>query len=117
MEEHLYSILSDALSFPIAWGTTGQGSDLPRAAMFRQSAVRDMTLDGPALMRGRVQIDCYGATYQEAISASRDVRGVLEGYAGGPVQGAFLNTARDMNIDGAEILFRVSLDFSVTYRE
>jgi hypothetical protein len=117
MEEHLYSLLSGAVSFPVAWGTLGSGTSTPRASIYRTSGVRDMKLSGPGLMQARVQIDCYGATFAEAEGASRQIRDVLEGYAGGPIQGAFLEAVRDGFEDDAQLLQRVSLTFSITYRD
>ena len=117
MEEHLYSLLSGAVSFPVAWGTLGSGTSTPRASIYRTSGVRDMKLDGLGLMETRVQIDCYGQTYAEAIGASRDVRAAVEGYRGGPIQGAFLEAVRDGFEDDAELLHRVSLTFSITHRD
>lgn len=117
MEEQLFALLSNAVSFPLAWGTLGSGTSTPRAAMYRTSGVRDMHMRGLGLMLGRVQIDCYGATYAEAISASRDIRSALEGYRGGVIQGAFLDAVRDTQADDANLLHRVSLTFSITYRD
>ena len=117
MEEQLCTLLSGAVSFPIAWGTLGSGAETPRAAMFRTSGVRDMHNTGLGLMQGRVQIDCYGQTYAEAISASRAIRATLEGYQGGVIQGVFLDSLRDQFIDDANLLHRVSLTFSITYRD
>lgn len=117
MEEHLYTLLSDAVNFPVAWSTLGRGTSTPRAAMFRTSGVRDMHTQGLGPMVSRVQIDCYGTTYSEAIGASRDIRGTLEGYAGGPIMGAFLEAVRDQSTDDAQLLHRVSLTFSITHRD
>ncbi len=117
MEEHLYTLLSGAVSFPIAWGTLGSSTTLPRAAMYRTSGVRDMHMGGLGNMTTRIQIDCYGATYAEAIGASRGIRGTLEGYKGGPIQGAFLQAVRDQFDDDADLLHRVSLTFSVHHRD
>lgn len=117
MEEHLYTLLSSAVSFHIAWGTLGSGTSLPRAAMFRTSGVRNMHMGGLGLMETRVQIDCYGATYAEAIGASRGIRGTIEGYKGGPIQGAFLDSVRDQFTDDADLLHRVSLTFSIWHRD
>lgn len=117
MEEHLYTLLSGAASFPVSWGTLGSGTDTPRAAMYRTSGLRDMHTQGLGLMEARVQIDCYGATYAEAIGASRTIRTALEGYAGGPILGAFLEAIRDQFTDDAQLLHRVSLTFSITYRD
>lgn len=117
MEEHLYTLLSGAVSFPVAWGTLGSGTSTPRASMFRTSGVRDMHMSGLGPMATRVQIDCYGATYAEAIGASRDVRDALEGYRGGPIHGAFLEAVRDGFDDDADLLHRVSLTFAVHHRD
>jgi len=117
MEEHLYTLLSGVVSFPVAWGAFGPGTSTPRAILYRASGVRDMHMQGTGLMQGRVQIDCYGSTYAEAITASRDIRAALEGYRGGPVQGAFLAAIRDNTDDDAGLLHRVSMTFSVTWTE
>lgn len=117
MEEELYTLLSDAVSFPISWGTLGSGTGTPRAAMYRTSGVRDMHLQGTGLMQTRVQIDCYGVTYAEAIGASRSIRNALEGYRGGVIQGAFLESTRDQFDDDAQLLHRVSLTFAVWHRD
>lgn len=117
MEEHLQSLLSGALSFPIAWNSLGSGTSTPRAVMFRVGALRDMHLTGKGPMQGRVQIDAYGKTYKQAITASRAIRAELEGYRGGPVLGAFLEAVRDQPDDDAGLLHRVSMTFSITYRD
>lgn len=117
MEAHLQSLLSGALSFPIAWGHLGSGTGTPRAAMFRVSGVRDMHMGGNGLMEGRVQIDCYGATYAEAHTAHDAIRAELEGYRGGPILGMFLDSIRDTDDDDAGVLHRVSMTFSLVYRD
>ena len=117
MEEHLYTLLSGALAFRVAWGNLGSDTSLPRAALYRVGGVRDMHMGGKGLMQGRIQVDCYGESFAEAIGASRDVRRILEGYRGGPVQGLFLQAVRDGFEDDVSILQRVSLTFSVTYRD
>lgn len=117
MEEHLLSMLDAALSFPIAWGALGEGTSTPRAVMARVSGLRNEHLQGSGLMQARVQVDCYGRTYAEAITASRAVRTELERYQGGPVQGAFLDSIRDNRDDDAGLLHNVSLTFLVTYQD
>lgn len=117
MEEELYTLLNGAASFPIAWGTLGSGATLPRASIYRTSGVRDMHTTGLGTMQTRVQIDCYGATFNEAITASRTIRTALEGYSGGVIQGAFLDSVRDQFTDDAQLLHRVSMTFSITHRD
>jgi len=83
--------------------------------MYRTSAVREMSLNGLGPMTTRVQIDCYDQTYAGAIASSRAVRSELEGYAGGTIQGAFLDTIRDGFEDDADFVYRVSLSFVITH--
>ena len=85
--------------------------------MFRTSGVRDYHMGGKGAMQSRVQIDCYGETYAEAIEASRDIRAALDGYRGGPIHGAFLQVVRDAFEDDAQLLQRVSLTFSIHHRD
>ncbi|MBN9674642.1 hypothetical protein [Salipiger bermudensis] len=117
MEEHLYSLLSGAVSFTVAWGSLGDGVGLPRASIYRTSGVRDMHLQGKGLMQTRVQIDCYGATVEDAHAAEDEIRAVLEGYRGGPIQGAFLEATRDGFTEDTQLLQRVSLTFAVWHRD
>lgn len=117
MEEHLYSILSDALSCPVKWGFFRDGESMPRVTMTRMSGRRFHTLNSKGLMQGSTQIDCWGTSYGEAIGAAREVRTVLEGYRGGPIISALLSSTRDSNSDETSAAHRVSLTFAVTYRD
>ena len=117
MEEHLYTLLSGAVAFPVAWGTLGEGTSTPRAMMHRTGGLREMHLEGCGLMDSTVQIDCYGATYTEAITASRAVRSELEGYTGGPVQGVFLQSVDDGFEDDAQLLQRVRMTFQIRHND
>ncbi|MDF3413286.1 hypothetical protein HKX54_02360 [Sulfitobacter sp. M57] len=101
----------------MAWGSLGKGASLPRAAIYRVSGQRDMHMGGKGLMQARLQIDCYGEDYPQALDASKAISGLLEGYRGGPVQGVFLKAIRDGIEGDTSILQRVSLTFSVTYRD
>ncbi|SDF91442.1 hypothetical protein [Alloyangia pacifica] len=117
MQEHLYALLSGAVSFTVAWGSLGSGVGLPRASIFRTSGARDMHLQGTGLMQTRVQIDCYGATVEDAHAAESEIRSVLEGYRGGPILGIFLEAVRDGFEDDTQLLQRVSLTFAVRHRD
>lgn len=117
MKYHLQTLLSGALAAPVKWGVFGQEVGAQRVSLFQSSGIRNMSLSGKGLMRGRVQVDCYGATSAEAETLARGVRAVLEGYVGGPVLGMFLDTTRDNDDDDAGYLPRVSMTFSVTYRD
>lgn len=117
MEEHLYSLLNGSVSFPVAWGSLGEGVSTPRAALYRTGGSRDMIMNGKGIMLGTIQIDAYGKTYAEAVIAGRAIRSALEGYKGGPVLGAFLMAIRDLTDEDVGLLHRVSMTFSIRYRE
>lgn len=117
MEEHIDALLVAELSFQFAWGKLGDGVALPRAVLTRMSGAGDFSLDGPGPVEGRLQVDCYGQDFGQALDASREVKTALNGYRGGPVLGMFLVAQRDDNDADTELLQRVSLTFSVTYRD
>jgi len=117
MEEYLYTLLSGAVAFPVSWGTMGEGTSTPRASIYRTGGVQDYIMSGTGPMATTLQIDCYGATFAEAIGAARAIRTALAGYRGGPISGAFLTATRDGFEDDAQLLQRVSLTFSVHHRE
>lgn len=118
MEEHLRALLA-GLGYPAAWGGLGQGTALPRIALFNVSGRDDMNLKARSgWIAGRVQVDCYGATYGQAVGVARQVRALLSGYAGGPIMRAALEAKRDQpDAAGGDVIQRVSLDFAVEYRE
>ncbi|WP_333848545.1 hypothetical protein [Phaeobacter italicus] len=117
MEEHLFTLLDGALSCPVKWGYFSDGETMPRVTMVRMAGKREHTLTTKGLMRGVVQIDCWGTNYAQAIGASRDVRTALEGYSGGPIVSALLTATRDSSSNDANAAQRVSLTFALTYRD
>lgn len=117
MEEELYTLLSGAVAWDIAWMSLGEDARLPRGVITRVSGQRDMTLNGPGLMQATVQIDVFDDDNLGALTAGREIRAALEGYRGGVILGAFLTTIQDFTDDDAGLLFRVSMRFAITYRE
>jgi len=117
MEGHLLATLEAVLSCPVKWGYFSDGETLPRVTLFRKSGRRHHTLNTKGLMRGAVQIDCWGEAFAAAIGASRLVSSELEGYRGGPILSARLNAVRDSGNGDADLVHRVSLTFAITYRE
>lgn len=118
MEEQFVTVLT-GLGYAATWGGLGQGTALPRIALYRVSGRDDMTLAGRSgWLEGRVQVDCYGSTYAQAVTVSRAVTDALSGYRGGPIWHARLDSIRDRpEEDGGDVIQRVSLDFAVLYRE
>ena len=118
MEEQLFTVLS-GLGYTATWGGLGQGTALPRIALYRVSGVDETTLDGRSgWLMGRVQLDIYGASYAQAIGVSRAVTSALSGYRGGPIWHAQVVGIRDRpEEEGGDVIQRISLDLAVTYKE
>lgn len=117
MEEEIHSLLS-SLGHPVAWGSLGSGTSLPRVVLSKVSGSERVTLDGPVgKIVARVQIDCYGDALREAGQLGYAIRGLLSGYAGGVITFARLEGIRDGR-DGSDgdAIPRMSLDFAVHYR-
>jgi len=117
MEEHLYQYLAGLASFPVAWGRFEADATLPRASLFRVGGSSEWTLSGPGLKMTDVQIDCYGRTFAEAIEASRTVRAALDGYAGGPIQGVFLERVQDNPDEDVNAVDRILLKFKIVHTD
>lgn len=118
MEEQLISLI-DGLGYRAAWGGLPQGTALPFVTLYRVSGFDDITLDGRSgWISGRVQVDCYGKDYPQAIGVSRAITAALSGYRDGLIWHAALDAIRDRPEEaGGEVIQRVSLDFAVLYRE
>lgn len=102
----------------IVWGTLGQGKPLPAAVLNAISNNQGMTQQGPdGLWQGRVQIDCYGKTYADALELSDAVIALLNGYRDQNFRLIALDARRDHNEPGAtDRPHRISLDFLTNWR-
>lgn len=118
MQRQLDQVLRDALAVPIGWGAIAPDSVFPRIVLNRVSGTRDYSLDGPGLMRARLQVDCYGEDYPDTYGLSQAVCAALEAYVTRPIQGVFLEAMRDgIGGDATSRLHRITLTFSVNYTE
>lgn len=104
----------------INWGAHPQGEAFPALVLTVISGAEGYTLTGrDGLLQGRVQVDCYAATYGAAKVLSRAVVASLGGYSSAGFRGVFHVGTRDSREGGsneAERLFRVSLDFTTHWR-
>lgn len=103
----------------VGWGSHPQGQPYPAVVLHVISDAEGHVLTGSptGLSLGRVQVDCYAATYAAAKGLARAVRALLDGHRGGSFDGILLAGTRDGREDaGPEPLFRVSLDFLTYYR-
>jgi hypothetical protein len=112
----------------IGWGLRPQGEGLPAICLHLVSAPRTYTLAGrvPTVHR-LVQVDCWGGAFDDAKLTARAVQAALDTLTAAPFQGAFLEGERDdsaereavrppgVDADGAEDLFRTSLDVRIVH--
>lgn len=97
----------------IEWGWLKQGASLPAITLTLVGHDPDMTLSGPVnYWDGRVQVDCYGATYASAKAVADAVIDRLHGHRDGVFQLIALDAQRDFTEAGStEKPVRLSLDF------
>lgn len=102
-------------------GRRTQGDPLPSVTFNTISAPRRRTLRGrTAMVQGRMQIDCWGATEDSADTLAKAVKAELEGarfeHGGVRVRGVFLiDEADDEGSGDPETPFRTRLDFRVSH--
>lgn len=99
----------------VNYGEHPQGMAGPYIVLTVVDDAEGHTMTGPdGMSQGRVQVDCYAATYGAAKGLARAARVALDGYSGGSFGGVFLAATRDGREGGtneADRPFRVSLDF------
>lgn len=127
MEEELLALLAaDAavaalVGTRIEWGARRQGAAMPDILLRRIGGGPGETLAGTdGLVVTRVQVDCYAATYAQALAVGRAVEAALHAHRGGGFQGVFLAGRREEREGGtneADRPFRQSLDFIVNWSE
>lgn len=127
MEEEFRALLTGsaavtaiAPSDRINFGEHPQGAALPALVMNTISDFEGLTMQGPdGLSEGRVQVDCYAATYPEAKGLSRAVRDVFHGLRAGGFRLVEHTDTRDSREGGSNEAtrpYRVSLDFTTAWR-
>ena len=97
-----------------------QNETLPRITFQRISSNRVMSFGGPSgLTRGRFQIDCWAATYDDSKNLAEAVRLAMDGFSGlmgdVPVR-VILLTDNDL-FEANPKTYRVSMDFAIWYEE
>lgn len=118
MEEHLRGLLL-TLNVPVGWSEIPQRTPLPFIVLVKVDGLDEVTLDGRSeFLQGRVQVDCYGRTFAQAVGLARGVTRLFSGYRGGPIWFARQLSVRDLTeAAGGDTIQRQSLDFSVLWTE
>lgn len=101
-----------------------QSSPLPDITVTTVSGQPVYTSDGESgLSNGRVQIDCWGATYISAKTVAEAVKQALSAFVGSSgaieFQSVLLESESDLSEGGsnsAEYIFRTTLDFNLWYK-
>lgn len=126
MEEALLALLTGSAAVTaiagtrINWGAHPQGAPLPGIVLTVIDDAEGHIYQGPnGLSQGRVQVDCWALTYDQAKLCGRAVRAALDCYSGGRFEAIFLADQRDGREGGtneADRPFRSSLDFLTHWR-
>ena len=93
-------------------GRAPQGTDTPYIVFFMVSNNRRYSLEGHAnLTRTRIQVSCYGSSYQEASDLAEEVTELLEGWEGKYV---VQDNKQDLYEEEAGV-YHVPVDFFIGY--
>lgn len=111
---------SVASGVPVAWAIAPRDAALPRVVLWKVAGSFETAVDGVTGMRtATIQVDCWGNSYGQAKSLADSVLAGLSGWTSKsdkvhaviPVGDQDEQPGRDI----AEISFRRSLDFEVTF--
>lgn len=116
LEDHLEAVLGGSGYYAV-WGETQHRATGPYFRLTQMSGRRERQLDGLGPIKGRVQVDCFGRNSAEARALKKAAKAVLENYRGGPIMGVLLDVERGPIPGDPGDLSRISLTFSVTYRD
>lgn len=105
----------------INWGEHPQGVGRPGIVLNVVSGAEGLVMNGPnGLFEGRVQVDCYGETPASPKQVAAAVKALLHGYRDAAfrlIQHLSTRDTREGGTNEADRPFRVSMDFSVAWRQ
>lgn len=118
IEETLTALLKGVTPkvFPII---APENASAPFLVYQRASTVRPMHLDSVGgLAQATFRVDVYHSSVKAAVTLANQIRVALNGYSDDDIEGCTLVQERDLSdISGETALFRVNLEFLVTYSE
>ena len=130
MEEDLRTLLladagvTAAVGGRVTWGARPQGSPLPAVVLHNIGGLKSYHLGGEAgPFQPRVQVNCLGESYLDALSTCRAVVAAISGYAGtvgGTYFQGILQDSEPRSLDDAageseQRVFGLTADFIVSH--
>lgn len=105
----------------IDWGKRLPRDPYPGICLHLISGSEGNTLKGKdGLITARVQVDCYGEEYVDAVQLAAAVKAELDGFRQGGFRRIVLDSERDNNERGSnepDRASRISMDFLVNWRQ
>jgi hypothetical protein len=94
-----------------------QTATYPAVSYMRISSVRNVNFsEVEDWVRTVFEVNCYGETFNEALSLAEDTKSALNGYRGGNIQLIRLDNELEMLEDAVD-LYRVAQQYTVWHKE
>ncbi len=122
MEVELTALLASVAGGRRYWVRAPQDlSERPYVVLQRVPKRPNYTMAGASgYVATRVQADVYGLSFTTTKAAADALKAVVSGYAGGSIQGIFIDAERDLpDADAGDVnkLFRISIDLIIHHGE
>jgi hypothetical protein len=121
MEQALTDLLAPVASGKRYWGRAPQNVARPYIVLTRVGGQPNYHMRGASgFVSSRVQIDCYAEKYSDVTAVATFAKALVSGYAGGIIQGIFVESERSLPAaDAGEVssVFRTSIDITVLHGE
>lgn len=121
MEQALTDLLASVASGKRYWGRAPQKTTRPYIVLTRIGGQPNYHMRGRSgFVSSRVQMDCYADKYSDVTALATSAKALVSGYAGGTIQGIFVESERSLPAaDAGEVssVFRTSIDITVLHGE
>jgi hypothetical protein len=103
----------------ISWVVLPENSTLPALTFQNVGSISSPTFETRGMQRMRVQFDCWGATYLDAITLRKAVETLLDGFQGTLSDGTYLQNVVSLQqvdfFDHDVRVFRAMIEFRLYY--
>ena len=121
MEQALTDLLASVAGGRRYWGRAPHTAARPYVVLNRAGGQPNYHMQGPSgFVSSRVQMDCYADKYSDVMALATSAKALVSGYAGGTIQGIFVESERSLPAaDAGEVssVFRTSIDITVLHGE